>query len=632
MSIPQKAPVCIGGAEFIQTCKDHERFSHLIEHLEQNLHKLEEKSRNTRSDHRGEVESWRNSLAAMASFLETAGLQNLGVLIEFNPPVEGLRRADVILTGQKNGIPHVVVVELKQWSFAKFWAKTSLFLVPGANYPIPVHPVEQADTYAKMIAHYLHGFSPREAVVEGCAFLHNADGNGVLELQHFSDFGPRLFDGSAEGQAKFATFLSNHFDQTDGLPIARKLVNTEMRPTPEAQEAFLSAFDNAGGIPLTYEQRKVVNRVREFTNWGLLEPDRSVYVVSGGPGTGKTVVATQLAASILRELPRAERICLATNSAPLRASWKELSKRVTTMPLPLESARMFYRKKDHFDVVVVDEAQRISQDSYGDKHSRPDAVSAQLEEVVESAKVSIFLLDDLQQTGPFDFVTSSIVREVAEDKGWNFDSETLTEQHRNGGSKKFEDWVDSLVYQVPEPWEGDSDFEFKVVDSPEEMESWLTKKNPAHAPRILAGFCWPWNHYSGRERLSDKAPEVRIGQWSRRWNLNKAMEGFPDSNGWAFDEKASEQVGSVFAGQGFEFDYCGVILGPDLVVDQTGTPLRVNLDGSSYGPLVKAARLDPDMLKRFRNAYRVLLTRGRKGIALMSTDPETQRLLRILVE
>ena len=38
----------------------------------------------------------------------------------------------------------------------------------------------------------------------------------------------------------------------------------------------------------------------------------------------------------------------------------------------------------------------------------------------------------------------------------------------------------------------------------------------------------------------------------------------PKSNYWAMDANGLEQIGCVYTAQGFEFDYVGVIWGPDL--------------------------------------------------------------------
>jgi uncharacterized protein len=62
-----------------------------------------------------EVNSWRNSLGAMAHVLNLAGLTDQGILVELKLPLS--KRLDVLLTGANptNG-DSAVGVELKQWT------------------------------------------------------------------------------------------------------------------------------------------------------------------------------------------------------------------------------------------------------------------------------------------------------------------------------------------------------------------------------------------------------------------------------------------------------------------------------------------------------------------------------------
>jgi DUF2075 family protein len=91
----------------------------------------------------------------------------------------------------------------------------------------------------------------------------------------------------------------------------------------------------------------------------------------------------------------------------------------------------------------------------------------------------------------------------------------------------------------------------------------------------------------------------------------------------------SGQVGCVYTAQGFEYEWNGVFLGPDLVWR------------NDRWVAVRSANRDPDFLhtKRVsdadfdvlvRNVYKVL-TRGLRGVSLYSTHPENQHFLDSLV-
>jgi len=91
------------------------------------------------------------------------------------------------------------------------------------------------------------------------------------------------------------------------------------------------------------------------------------------------------------------------------------------------------------------------------------------------------------------------------------------------------------------------------------------------------------------------------------------------------------QVGCVYTAQGFEYDWSGVILGPDLVWRDGGlqSVRSANRDPDFRN---KARVSDADFDRLVRNVYKVLLTRGMVGTTLYSTDAETRKALRSLVQ
>jgi uncharacterized protein len=62
-----------------------------------------------------EVNSWRNSLRAMAQLVDTAKLHDHGILLEYQLPMTS-KRLDCMITGRDEMLrDQAVVVELKQW-------------------------------------------------------------------------------------------------------------------------------------------------------------------------------------------------------------------------------------------------------------------------------------------------------------------------------------------------------------------------------------------------------------------------------------------------------------------------------------------------------------------------------------
>lgn len=108
-----------------------------------------------------------------------------------------------------------------------------------------------------------------------------------------------------------------------------------------------------------------------------------------------------------------------------------------------------------------------------------------------------------------------------------------------------------------------------------------------------------------------------------------ASATLPPSALWATQDGGFGQVGCVYTAQGFEYDWNGVILGPDLVWRDGGF---VTVRGANKDPdfrnQTKVSDLRFDLL--VRHVYKVLLTRGMVGTIIYSTDEETREALQRL--
>lgn len=187
----------------------------------------------------------------------------------------------------------------------------------------------------------------------------------------------------------------------------------------------------------------------------------------------------------------------------------------------------------------------------------------------------------------------------------------------------------------------------EVAETPAELEDIIRTEALAGASaRMVAGYCWPWTKPLGEERRLED--DVRIGDWHRPWNADS--ESFcendaPPSKIWSVHENGLGQIGCVYTAQGLEWDWCGVIMGEDMVrrdgrwvfnrgkdrKDPESDAKRVARPGS-FDPKVKAGSVDDQEFARLvRHAYHVLMTRASRATVLYSTDEETRDHLRTLV-
>ena len=125
--------------------------------------------------------------------------------------------------------------------------------------------------------------------------------------------------------------------------------------------------------------------------------------------------------------------------------------------------------------------------------------------------------------------------------------------------------------------------------------------------------------FRGRVALREEiAEELREGGW--------VEEGVAAHHGPA----GFDQVGCVYTAQGFEYDWNGVIIGPDLV--WRGHDWAVDRSANKDPDFRSRARVsDLEFGRLVRNVYKVLLTRGMVGTVIYSPDRQTRQLLRTLM-
>lgn len=579
-----------------------------------------------------EVRSWQKSLPVLSQDLRDAGLSNVEVLVEHQLPLSS-KRADAVLCGvhPKTGHPSYVFVELKQWSHAHADPDdTSLVYVDAYGSRPLLHPAEQVTRYVDYTCDFTRALEGQPESVVGAAYLHNANDDGVasLRLRQETERG-RMFTATERGE--WLNFLASRLAPEPGRDSADLLLKSKIAPSRQLMALAADEIKSREQFVLLDEQqvafRVVMNAVRQASEANT----KTVVIVTGGPGSGKSVIAL----SILGELYRQGRAAIhATGSSAFTGTMRKVAghrdKRVQELFKYFNS--FMTAEKNQFEVLIADEAHRIRESSNNrytkaaDRSDRP-----QIDELIDVARVPVFLLDEHQVVRPGEIGTVADIEDVAQGSGVNVTLVELDAQFRSGGSRAYEEWVLRLLGLTdggPTQWNGDDHYQLVIADSPEEMEVLLAQQQAeGYVSRMTAGFCWPW---SKPQRDGALIPDVHVGQWARPWNNPEERQhgDAPPRSLWATRDGGFGQVGCVYTAQGFEYDWSGVILGPDLVWrgDRLVSDVRESRDPAFRGK--NAGDFDSFV----RNVYKVLLTRGMVGTVLYSTDPQTRKLLRGLVD
>jgi hypothetical protein len=583
-----------------------------------------------------ELRSWERSLPILAQDLEQAGLSNVEVLVEHHLPLTS-KRADVVLAGRnpRTGGPSYVVIELKQWSRAAAWEDDrELVLIDGYPNAPRLHPVAQVRGYCDYLADFSKFLDGQPEALAGAAYLHNAvSETDVRDLYDYpQDARGRLFTGAR--RADFIEFLQDRLDPTvPGSPYADQLINSAVAPSKQLLAVAAEEVQRREQFVLVAEQKLAHSMVLHEVERARSADRKAVVIVTGGPGSGKSVIAL----SLLGELARRGRTVLhATGSR----SFTQTLRRVAGVRQ--ERVKRMFKYFNQFmdaepndlDVLILDEAHRIRETSV-DRYTKAEFRTGrrQVDELIAAARVPVFLLDEHQVVKPGELGTVAEIEMYAADLGLPVHLIELDAQFRCGGSEEYVQWVLRLLGLTeggPTGWPGDPSFAVQVADSPEAMEATLrAKAAEGYGARIAAGYCWPWSDPRPDKTL---VPDVQIGNWSRPWNLkgDRKVGDAPPAALWATDPNGFNQVGCVYTAQGFEYDWSGVILGPDLV--WRNGRFTTNRDANKDPAFRNRKTTDNATFDRLvRNTYKVLLTRGMVGTILYSPDPETRDALHELV-
>ena len=251
----------------------------------------------------------------------------------------------------------------------------------------------------------------------------------------------------------------------------------------------------------------------------------------------------------------------------------------------------------------------------------------QIKEMIHAAKTCFFFVDDFQR------VTIRDIGSTEEIKKWAvyFDAEvfedTLISQFRCNGSDSYLSWINHVLEINPEATDDfDYDYDLRIYDTPEEVYQQIVKKDELHhRSRMVAGYCWNW---ISEGKNDPKIHDIQIGGFSKSWNLGSTST-------WAIDPDSVSEIGCIHTCQGLEFDYVGVIIGPDLRYENgivTDYTQRAKTDQSLKG-LKTLMKKDPSQASQIaeqiiKNTYRTLLTRGQRGCYVYCVDDQLKIYLK----
>ncbi|MBR3117627.1 MAG: DUF2075 domain-containing protein [Oceanobacillus sp.] len=581
-----------------------------------------------------QINSWTESMLRMRGVLADPEIpSDCGVAIEYNIPTTS-KRIDFVLSGINNeDRESIVIVELKQWQHAKaVEGKDGLVntFTGHANRDV-THPSYQAWTYASLIQSFNQTVQDEEIELHPCAFLHNYDlkPNDPInseQYQVYIDAAPMF---GSNGFADLRKFIKTYITKGDNREGLYKIENGKIKPSKMLQEAFASVLKGNKEFNMIDEQKVIYEDIVSLGTNCVYRNGKEVYVVEGGPGTGKSVLAIQLLNTFNKS--GFTSFYVTKNSAPRNvfASKLKISKMSYMNNLFKGSGGFTEAEKNSCNVLIVDEAHRLNEKS----GLFSNLGENQIKEIINAANFSVFFIDESQKVTLKDIGSVDEITKYAKEAGATIHYAKLESQFRCNGSDAYLAWLDHILeIRDTANYDLDIDYDFKVFDDPNEMRDAIIEKNKINnKSRIVAGYCWNWIS-EGKNNPDVYDIEIPEYNFKMSWNLG-------NTSTWAIDEESVNEAGCIHTCQGLEFDYVGVIVGKDMRYENghivTDYTQRASTDQSLKGikSMAKKDKTEAEKLadQIIKNTYRTLMTRGMKGCYVYCEDKKLGNYIKRLL-
>lgn len=594
--------------------------------LDDKLYKLMKSKMNKYSSESEKI-SWVNSLEYMANILEKSNIpDNCSIAVEYNIPMTN-QRIDFLITGyDKSHNKNIILFEFKQWSIVNEVEGSNVLLETfvGKSNKQVLHPAYQVWTYQELLKDYNENIQNMNINISSCVIMHNylRKEKDILYDDKFKYLLDKVNVYSKNDEKNLISFINSKIQFGDDFEIINNVEKSNYRPSKNLQNNIDYLLNNNHSFNLVDNQMIIFDNILRLSRNNCKE----VIIVNGNPGTGKSIIAVNLLCNKIKEGKMCQYV--SRNTAPRAVYSYKLKGTLNKNSIDnlfKTSGNFTKEEKNKFDMLIVDEAHCLTEKSglfcnYGEN---------QVKEIVNSAKCTVFFLDERQKVHLNDIGTVKEIEKWSNYFGANITKYDLKSQFRCSGSNDYLEFVDFMLGISSNNQFNKIDYDIKVVDTISELKTIVNEKNKKSLSRILAGYCWNWNK---KEIDNSDYHDIKIDDFEISWNLGTKQT-------FAIDDSINE-AGCVHSVQGLEFDYVGVIIGPDMYYQneeiKTSFEKHASTDPSLKGikKLYKENKLQAMQVadEIIKNTYRILLTRGTKGCAIYCVDKNLNNYIKKLLE
>jgi DUF2075 family protein len=179
--------------------------------------------------------------------------------------------------------------------------------------------------------------------------------------------------------------------------------------------------------------------------------------------------------------------------------------------------------------------------------------------------------------------------------------------------EKYIDFIQNIFDLLDIKKEKFDHYDFKIYDDIHQMVKDIkTKNSEMELCRLVSGYAWPW--------VSKRNPskhDIEINGLKLKWNSV--------NHNWVYSDNAINEVGCIHTVQGYDLNYAGVIIGPEISYDSEHKKFVIHRE--NYMDMNGRRGVDDDKeLERYIiNIYKTLLTRGIEGTYVYIVDKELKK-------
>lgn len=600
-----------------------------------------------------EKNSWGSSLPILASILQELPdniRENCEICLEAGYNSD--ERADVVIIGKQINKTIVIIIENKQWTKLIDYEPVSDICVKDSYHDSEYvqHPCCQVSHY-KYILDNTNGFcQDNDVSVFVAVFMH-----GATENEREAQAGPfhskyaailetvPVFVGAkgtndSLGQ-NLKEYIEHHVDGGEN-GLAECIYTSERKESEIYRNTIANILGNREQSLALLDENQIAifEEIRQYVL--ARQDDKTVFIVEGDPGTGKTFVAEALIAYLYGGTDNLSIKLVLKNKDPRRALQR------MGMPGP---AVTYGLKGDCsvYDCLICDESHRMLEHVWEGQDDRGN-----IGVIMNQSNVSVFFYDAKQRVHIKDYVTVDRIKEMASKLNIPDDhiiERRLEHQHRCLESDHFMRLIDRILYEPErtlddiESFSEEENYLVRLVKSPRELFYKIKEYNDNRlegmkGSRVLAGkgrtngVDWQWKDDKESLRSRQTIGPFRNDSGNMYvWNLHN----YPVPQSFASDDNSINLVGCLDTSQGLDFEYIGLILSPDIEYDTATNRVHINLEGHQQGDPnlnIRNNHGEEETLKTIiKNTYRVLASRGAKGCLIYCADEALQNYLSNLI-